>query len=173
MTIDEAKKAIQDHLAAYLKNPEISLDVQGFNSKVYYVITDGAGNGEAVSRLPITGKISVLDALSQVNGLGPVADKQLVYLVRPTMVDGHAEEEVYRIDWNGIVNRGRAVTNYQVFPGDRIVVKAAPLVTFNNYLTRVLNPLNQALGIVGLGDSTVRQFQTPIATNGVFTQPGF
>jgi polysaccharide export outer membrane protein len=173
MTLDEARKAIQDHLAVYMKNPEISLDVQGFNSKVYYVITDGAGFGEAVARLPITGKISVLDALSQVNGLGPVSSKQRVFLVRPTVKDGHADEEVYRIDWNAVVNRGSTVTNYQVFPGDRIVVKSEPLVTFNNYLTRILNPFNQALGVVGLGDATVRQFQTPIATNGLLTQPGF
>mgnify|MGYP000105678810 CR=1 FL=1 len=30
-------------------------DVVGYNSKVFYVITDGAGMGDNVRRLPITG----------------------------------------------------------------------------------------------------------------------
>ena len=40
-----------------------------YNSKVYYVITEGAGAGDLVARLPITGNETVLDAISQINGL--------------------------------------------------------------------------------------------------------
>ena len=52
-----------------LDNPEISLDVFAYNSKVYYIVTQGAGQGDAVYRFPITGNETVLDAISQINGL--------------------------------------------------------------------------------------------------------
>ena len=38
------------------------MDVQGFNSKLYYVILDGGGAGQQVVRLPVTGNETVLDA---------------------------------------------------------------------------------------------------------------
>src|SRR5438128_22521 len=40
LTLDQAKAVIQAHLAQYLLDPEISLDIGGFNSRVYYVIFD-------------------------------------------------------------------------------------------------------------------------------------
>jgi protein involved in polysaccharide export with SLBB domain len=33
MTLDQARKAIEEHLSQYLLNPEISLDVYAYNSK--------------------------------------------------------------------------------------------------------------------------------------------
>ena len=56
MTVDEARAAIEKHLSQYLQSPKISVDIGGFNSKVYYVITDLAGSGQKVFRLPLTGK---------------------------------------------------------------------------------------------------------------------
>ena len=47
------------------------------NSKVYYIITDGAGSGEQVFRFPVTGSETVLDAISQIGGLPPVSSKGL------------------------------------------------------------------------------------------------
>ena len=44
-----------------------------YNSKVYYVITQGAGMGDNVRRLPVTGNETVLDAISNVNGLSQLS----------------------------------------------------------------------------------------------------
>ncbi|HMP18485.1 MAG TPA: polysaccharide biosynthesis/export family protein, partial [Gemmatales bacterium] len=68
MTLDEARSAIESHLSAYLQKPEVSVDVFAYNSKVYYVITDGGGFGEQVIPLPATGNETVLDAMSKVGG---------------------------------------------------------------------------------------------------------
>ena len=42
------------------------------------------------------------------------------YLVRPQPA-GHPDL-ILKIDWKGIKERGETLTNYQLFPGDRIVV---------------------------------------------------
>ena len=81
-TVAEARVAIQDYLKKFLDSPEISVDVAAYNSKVYYVITQGAGQGDSVRRLPITGNETVLDAISQVNGLSQLSKKK-IWIARP------------------------------------------------------------------------------------------
>jgi polysaccharide export outer membrane protein len=82
-TLDEAKQMIEQQLAKYLEQPEVYVDVIEYNTKICYVIADGAGLGEQVSRFPITGNETVLDVIGQINGLPPVAAKGKIYLVRP------------------------------------------------------------------------------------------
>jgi hypothetical protein len=66
------------------------------------------------------------------------------------------------VDWQAIVRRGDARTNYQVLPGDRVYVVAQPLIAANTYLSLFLTPIQQIFGAVGLGDGTIIQFLTPI-----------
>src|SRR5262249_9655685 len=82
LTLQEAKTVIETFLSAFLESPEVSVDVAAYNSKTYYVITDGGGYGEQVYRFPSTGKETVLDALSQIYGLPVVASKRRIWLVR-------------------------------------------------------------------------------------------
>ena len=42
------------------------------------------------------------------------------YLVRPHPAGG--PDQVLKIDWFGIRDRGDTLTNYQIFPGDRLIV---------------------------------------------------
>jgi hypothetical protein len=51
-------------------------------------------------------------------------------------------------------------TNYQVLPGDRIYVKAAPLISADTYLARFIAPLERILGFTLLGRSTVGAFES-------------
>jgi len=73
LTMGQLKCVIEKHLSEYLLNPQVSVDVFAYNSKVYYIIFDGAGFGQQVIRLPITGNETVLDAISTVQGIAPVS----------------------------------------------------------------------------------------------------
>jgi polysaccharide export outer membrane protein len=167
LTIGEAKVAIEEHLSQFLVNPEVSVDVAGFNSKMYYVITDGAGFGASVARFPMTGKTTVLDALAQVNGLGPVSSK-CVYLVRPA-TSGSCGEVVRQVKWHDVARLGETATNYQVFPNDRIYIVGDPLVTADTFLARLISPAERLFGVALLGETTVNTFRTPINRNGTAT----
>src|SRR5207249_5086606 len=68
MTIAEAKAAVERHLARFLFRPEVSVDVSGFNSRVYFIIFDLPGSGQQIYRLPHTGNETVLDALGEIKG---------------------------------------------------------------------------------------------------------
>jgi polysaccharide export outer membrane protein len=160
MTIPQAKEAIEHHLSQFLVNPEIALTVTGYNSKVFYLVTDGGGvAGEQITRLPMTGKTTVLDALGQVGGLPVHSAKCLMWLVRPAPA-GTCDPLVLKVDYKGIVRHGETETNYQVLPGDRLYVKAAPLLTLDAYENRILNPFDRLLGSVLLVNGVISSFQS-------------
>jgi polysaccharide export outer membrane protein len=172
LTIEEARGAIQLRLMQFLQNPQISLDVSGYNSKVYYLITDGAGSGEQVYRIPITGNETVLDGLSQINGLPPVASKKLIWIARPNPSDP-ACSQVLPVDWIAITQRGCTETNYQILPGDRVYVSAQRLLIFDNSLAKIVAPIERLLGGVLLGNVTVRSFRSSGASSGTGGLGGF
>jgi polysaccharide export outer membrane protein len=157
LTIQEAKEAIEAHLTQFVVSPRVSVDVAAYNSKVYYVITDGAGFGEQVYRLPATGNETVLDALSQINGLPPVASRKRIWLARPAPACEH--EQMFAVDWKAITRAGKTETNYQVLPGDRIYVQADPLITLDTYLARVISPIERVFGVTLLGNAVVEGLQ--------------
>jgi polysaccharide export outer membrane protein len=163
MTLDEAKAAIEQHLGRFLFRPQLSVDVIGYNSKVYYVVTDGGGNGEQVVRLPATGNETVLDAISYINGLPPVASKKRIWVSRPAPPG--CPRQILPVDWNAVVRGGETETNYQILPGDRVYVMAKPLVTFDTALARVLSPVERVLGVTLLGASTVSEVRTAGSNN--------
>jgi len=169
LTLPEARAAIELHLAQFLLKPEVSIDVAGYNSKVYYVITDGAGSGEQVYRFPVTGYETVLDALSQINGLPIVASRRRIWIARPAQHDA-PHEQILPIDWVGITQGAKTATNFQVLPGDRIYVKAQSLVTLDNYIAKIAAPIERVLGVTLLGNSTVRSLRT--TGNGTGTGTG-
>jgi polysaccharide export outer membrane protein len=120
LTQGQAKAAIELHLSSVLERPEVAVDIAGYNSKVYYVIMQGAGLGDGVARFPITGNETVLDAISQVNGLEAVSSKHL-WVARPSPYG--ACDQVLPVDWNAITQRADTATNYQLLPGDRLFIR--------------------------------------------------
>jgi polysaccharide export outer membrane protein len=168
LTKEEAAQAIRAHIS---KQPVLTLpgaggikpetiyvilDVAQYNSKKYYVITDGGGAGEQVYPFPVVGGETVLDALSYTNGLPPVSSKNNIWIARRTPHAGQTDQ-ILPVDWCGMTQLGLTTTNYQIMPGDRIYVKALPLVTFDTKLARLLSPVERMFGITLLGASTVNQ----------------
>ncbi len=133
---------------------DVNIDVVAYNSKVYYVITDGAGYGEQVFRLPVTGNETVLDAISQIYGLPAVASKKSkIWVARAH--PGETKPHILPVDWVAVTQCGTASSNYQLMPGDRVYVKADPLTKADTSLARILSPIERLFGTTLLGASTV------------------
>lgn len=154
MTLAEVRRAVEAKLSESLLDPEVSVDVQSYNSKLYYVILDGGGAGQTVYRLPVTGNDTVLDAISQVSGLSAVSSKDHIWLSRPAPVG--AGHQVFPIDWRAVSECGDTATNYQLLAGDRVYVAAYPLIQLDTTLARVFAPIERVFGITLLGSATIR-----------------
>lgn len=117
-TLEQARRAIEEHLSSQMKAPQVAVDVVAYNSSAYYVIAEAAGR-QAVDRFPITGNETVLDAVSQINR--PIAGSvRSVRIVRPRGMS--AAPETIRVDWRAVTRGGNASANYQILPGDRVFV---------------------------------------------------
>ncbi len=155
MTVAEAKAAIEKQLGKFLQSPLVSVNVVAYNSKVYYMITQGAGLGDSVRRLPVTGNETVLDAISQINGLSQVSDSKRIWIVRPSPSDGQ-KATILPVDWHAITRRGETATNYQIFPRDRVYIGEDAKLTGTNVISKNTAPIERAMGIISLTTSTLQ-----------------
>ena len=168
MTLTEAKVAIEKHLANYLDAPLVAVDVFSYNSKVYYVITEGAGYGDNVVRFPITGNETVLDAIAGINGLSRLSSKD-IWIARPAP-SGVGCDQVLPVDIEAIMKGGSTATNYQLLPGDRVFIGQDPFVAFDSIVDKICGPFERIFGFGLVGVQTVQTFnRLPFGFNpGVF-----
>jgi len=158
LTLSEAKRAIEEHLAQFLDSPEVWLDVASYNSKVYYIITEGAGQGDNVVRVPVTGNETVLDAISQIRGLSQLSSKN-IWIARPAP-EGFGVEQHLPIEWDAITRGAATGTNYQVLPGDRIFIAEDGLVATANFIGKLTGPVERVVGFASVFTSAIRNFQS-------------
>jgi polysaccharide export outer membrane protein len=175
LTIDGARRAIAEKLyekqirEEKIKEPSekkfneildgVRVEVQEFNSKFYYIITDGGGYGAQIFRRPYTGNEMVLDGLALVQGLPAVASKKKIWVARATPDHG-PNPYILPVDWCGIVQRGEGETNYQLYPGDRIFVHSDALIRADSALGKFLAPIERLLGVTLLGSSVVSSIRS-------------
>ena len=115
----------------------VFVDIASFNSKVYYVQGDVGLPG----RFPIQGNETVLDALNYAGGFAPTAAPQNVRLVRPAPPDACCAQ-ILPVNIPAIINAGDTTTNYQLMPGDRLLVYRDPIVRTTVFLNRLAEPFS-------------------------------
>ena len=129
-----------------------------YNSKVYYVVTEGAGLGDNVLRVPVTGNETVLDAISTIGGLSQLSSTQ-IWIARPAA--GRLRLRADSAGRLGAITRGgTTATNYQIMPGDRIFIAEDGLAAMTNFVNKVIGPFERMIGFTSLGGSMARNLQT-------------
>ena len=157
MTLDQARSAIEQQLSDYFEDPKIVLDVFVYNSKFYYIIAAGAGGGDQVVRVPITGNETVLDAISQVGGLAQSSSTK-IWISRPVPA-GTGCDQILPVHWEAITRSGETATNYQLLPGDRLYVAENRLLAWSVLSSALLNPFERVIGFTLLGAQTIQTMQ--------------
>lgn len=156
MTLAEVRSAVTQHLAANgVQDPKVAVDVSTYNSKNYYIISDGGGFGEQVVKQPYTGNETVLDAIAQINGLSEVSSKK-IWIARPAPSDS-TTAQILEVEWEDITALGQTATNYQLLPGDRIYIQADHMQALNNKIEKIVAPFERLAGAAILGFNVVRQ----------------
>lgn len=157
LTTDQARERVRQFILEQTDRKPNSIQVRvsvlAFNSKNYYVITDGAGDGEQVIPLPITGSETVLDAIGRIGGLPPVSSKREIWVARRSPHGG--PDQILPVCWEDITQKGITATNYQVLPGDRIYVQSQCILRVDRALAKFLQPIERLFGVVLLGSETV------------------
>lgn len=187
LTTDEIKEKIVLHLRKFLPDEVLGLneidpadgsvkdveprdsnrvfvDVTAYNSKFYYVQGDVAAPG----KLPITGNETVLDAINYAGGLIPTAAPQNVRLVRPAP-PGACCQQVLPVNLAAIISAGDPTTNYQLMPGDRLVVYRDPIIRTTILIDRLAAPFQTVLNSMlqyGFTARTIKFINEPLFSGG-------
>jgi polysaccharide export outer membrane protein len=157
MSQEQAKQAIETHLSQHLENPVVAVDIFAYNSKVYYVIMQNCGAGDAVTRVPVKGNETVLDAIAEISGLEDASSKH-IWIARPSPA-GAPSDHVLPVDWHAVTQRADATTNYQILPGDRVFVAEASVMKVNDGISKATSPLQRLFGATLLGTFTARSIK--------------
>ena len=88
----------------------------------------------------------------------PVSSRRRIWVARPAPAN-HECLQILPVDWLAIVQGGATRTNYQLFPGDRVYIKADPFIALDNWLAKVFAPVERLLGISLLGATTFQTFR--------------
>jgi len=113
--------------------------VTAYNSKNYYVLGDVLVPG----RLPHTGNETILDVLQYAGGLLPTAEPKDIRLVRPGR--NGKPSKVFNVDLEAIQDRGDVKSNFQILPGDRLVVGRNEVVKRTIELDRLAAPVQSVI----------------------------
>jgi polysaccharide export outer membrane protein len=141
----------------------VFVDVTAYNSKNYYVLGDVGAPG----RLPITGNETVLDAIQFAGGLIPTAAPQNIRLVRPAP-PGACCEQLLPVNLAAIMSGGDSTTNYQIMPGDRLVVYRDPIVRTTVFIDRLAAPFQTVLNSILQYSFTARSLEfLSLGTRGI------
>jgi protein involved in polysaccharide export with SLBB domain len=133
------------------------VDLLAYNSKAYYVVLEGGGNGDRVERFPVTGNDTVLDAIAQVGGLNQLSSRN-VWVARPA--PGHVGcDQILPVNWREITRGGSAKSNYQVLPGDRVFIAEDRMLAFGSTVDRLSAPFERMFGLLLLGTQTIQTMQ--------------
>ena len=155
MTLEEVREAVETKLSEKLEQPEVFVDVLAYNSKVYYVVTEGAGFGDNVARLPITGNETVLDAVASLGGLSQLSSKK-IWIARPAP-NGVGCEQVLPVNWKDITKGASTATNYQLLEGDRLFIAENKYARFSAVVGNTLQPFERIFGAISLTTSTLNR----------------
>ena len=151
LSLAQAKQAIESHLQHFLQAPEVAVDVFAYNSKVYYVITEGAGLGDSVQRFPVTGNETVLDALSNIGGTTQLSSHKM-WIARPH--PGTCKFQTLPVHWRAVTAMGESATNYQILPGDRVFIAENRFVAWDTAVGKLTAPFERMMGFTILGTRT-------------------
>ena len=157
MTIEQSRHAIETKLGEFFNDPQVSVDVFAYNSKVYYIVVEGAGFGDQIVRAPITGNETVLDAIAQIGGTSRLSSSR-IWISRPSP-NCNGCDQILPVDWDSITRGANTCTNYQILPGDRIFLAEDRLVALDSLISKLLNPVERIFGFSLLGAQTIQTLQ--------------
>jgi polysaccharide biosynthesis/export protein len=121
------------------QSDRVLVELAKSNSKNYYVL----GEVLVAGRLPVTGKDTVLDAINLAGGLTPRADHRHVVLYR--IPSGGESPKALQVNINQIMSGDDLSTNYQLQPGDRLIVPTDPSANPDAALQRAAQQIEPAV----------------------------
>lgn len=135
-TKDEVKDVITKKLSEYIINPEVTVKITGYNSKIIYVVGEVGAPGKIFMR---GDTITVHEAL-MLSGLPLLTAANKRSLLITPATDGNAVQR--KVDVEALLYKGDLRENLVMNPGDTLYIPP----TFLSKTMRAISPITQPIG---------------------------
>ena len=115
LTVSELQESLKKQLTAFVANPEVTVSVQEFRSKKINIL----GQVTKAGAYPLTGRMTILDAIALAGGFRDFAKSKKIYVLR-TSADG--KQIKLPFNYNEVIKGNQMNTNVELESGDTIVV---------------------------------------------------
>lgn len=144
LTKEQASELLAKTLSTYIVNPQVTIKISEYNSKIVYIIGEVGRPGKIVMR---GDTITVREALLEA-GL-PLLTANTTHSTMFTPIAGNVKRRI--VDVNALLYKGDLRQNFIMKPGDTLYVPA----TFWAKATRVISPITQPIGQAASTGATV------------------
>jgi len=139
----QAKCVVEKHLSEYLLNPQIPSTCSPYKARCSTSFSTAAASANA--SLPAGHRQrNRARRLGYVQGWPPFPHAS--HLAGPAFTVHNGCNQILPVDWKAITMAGPTGTNYKSSPATAVYVSADCLITFDNYLVKVLAPWNVSWG---------------------------
>ncbi len=116
----EVAKLVEDILSKYIRNPQVSIIVSGFQGTTSQQVRI-IGNATNPTVLPYKQGMTLLDVMIAVQGLTDFADGDNAQLIRTV----NGKQQQYTVFLDSLIRKGDISKNRNIHPGDTIIIPEA------------------------------------------------
>jgi polysaccharide export outer membrane protein len=132
-------RVLRDGLAAYYKDPQVTVEVGEYNSCVVYVLGEVAKPGV----YKFQGRTTLLETVAEAGGYERSAARASTMVVRSF----YDEPQVMRIDMEQVIDEGAITLNVPLAKGDVVVVPKTFITNLNEFLSDISPSLSAYLRV--------------------------
>lgn len=139
VTLAAFNRALRDGLAAYYKDPQVTVEVDEYNSCVVYVLGEVAKPGV----YKFAGRTTLLETVAEAGGYERSAARASTMVVRSF----YDEPQVMRINMEQVIDDGAITLNIPLEKGDVVVVPKTFITNLNDFLADISPSLSAYLRV--------------------------
>ena len=148
LTKHELKEVLTEELKRFVKVPDVSVSILGYNSKTFYILGDVGGPGKFAMR---GDSIKLRDALV-VAGL----PRRTAALKRAVVITpAESNPEITKVNLKDLLYKGILKDDLDLHNGDLVVVPSSRLDIVNWHLGQILGPLYKAAFLADFGGVSI------------------
>lgn len=138
-TIEEIRSEITQRLKAYIVSPDVTVELRTSLSRRYYVFGEVLRPGS----YPLVGRVTAIEALAAASGETRMAAVNSSRLVRVSS----ESSQIFPLRLEDIRHFGDGSTNYELRPGDVIIVPPSTSARIGYAISGFFFPLQAVLGL--------------------------
>ena len=144
MTKYEAQQVLGKLLERYIRVPQVTVTIMGYNSKAVYVIGEVNRPGKYIMRGDV---IKLREAIVAAGLPTRTAAMGRTHIIKPDINN----PRVRKVNLKKILYGGKLQDDLDLDPGEIIVVPSTVLSAVNNFLSDLLNPVTRAASAAAIG----------------------